>query len=114
MKYKFIFALVYVMAPMFIFAQSRISVLDTVVDWGTVYKGDKVEKMYRIKNSGTDTLRITSVTASCGCTAAMMDKQTLAPDSMGMLSIKFNSENFSGKVHKSVTVVSNEIGRAHV
>jgi hypothetical protein len=74
---------------------------------GTIYRGQVVERKMAIRNAGSDTLLIENVTASCGCTGAMVSSPRLGPGESGTLSITFNSKNFTGDVHKTVTLHSN-------
>ena len=92
-------------------AQPRLEVLDgTKFSLGTIYRGEVIDRKLAIKNGGSDTLVIESVTASCGCTGAMVSSPRLAPGESGTLSITFNSKNFTGDVHKTVTLHSNSSG----
>lgn len=92
-----------------IFSQPSIKIVGgTNADFGTLYRGDRIEKKLTIKNDGSDTLRIANVSASCGCTAAMLSEKIIAPGDSGSLNVGFNSENFSGKVQKNVTLTSND------
>jgi hypothetical protein len=74
---------------------------------GEIYRGQVKEQRVTVRNTGTDTLEITSVVASCGCTGAMVDVHRIAPGMTGTLVITFNSKNFTGEVHKTVTLQSN-------
>ena len=91
------------------FAQPRIEAVGgTTMDMGSVYAGDAVQKIAVIKNTGTDTLRISDIKAQCGCTATMMDEKTLAPNDTGRLSITFNTAGQNGHRSKQVYVMSND------
>ena len=53
----------------------------TTYDWGNVRPGQSpLSGKFIIKNTGTDTLKITRVQPSCGCTSAPLDKYTLLPN----------------------------------
>ena len=56
--------------------------VEAVVDAGTVAKGEKIKTTFEIKNEGDQTLEITDVRPSCGCTIATYDK-TVAPGKVG-------------------------------
>lgn len=75
--------------------------------FGEIYRGQVREHKVTVRNTGTDTLEITNVVASCGCTGAMVDVHRIAPGKSGTLVITFNSKNFAGEVHKTVTLNSN-------
>jgi hypothetical protein len=77
-------------------------------DFGDVYRGQKATQVFTIKNSGNDTLLIKNVSASCGCTAAMASTSVVPPRSTSKLNVTFNSEEYGGPAHKTVTVISND------
>jgi hypothetical protein len=55
-------------------------------------------------------LVIGRVAASCGCTGTVVSEDHIPPGKSGTLLITFNSRNFSGPIHKTVTVNSNSAG----
>lgn len=90
-------------------AQPKLEMLGgTKFDLGSVYRGAMAERRIILKNSGTDTLIISRVDVSCGCTGTMVSNDHIAPADTGTLLITFNSKNFRGPVHKTVTVNSND------
>ncbi|MEK7263891.1 MAG: DUF1573 domain-containing protein [Bacteroidota bacterium] len=91
------------------FAQAKIEIVEgNSIDVGNVYKGEKISRKYTVRNIGKDTLVITNVAASCGCTAALISEKVIAPDSVGYLQTTFDSHNFDGKVTKAITITSND------
>jgi hypothetical protein len=107
------FALIAILLITFsgLFAQPRIKIIPgTTLDLGDLYKGQKGERVVTIKNVGNDTLRITQVKASCGCTAALLKekKESLAPSDTVDLSITFDTQNQPGKVTKQIYITSND------
>jgi hypothetical protein len=100
-----------------IFAQPKISILpSTTLDMGELIRGQKGDRLVTIKNTGTDTLRIMNVHATCGCTAALLknDKNNLGPGDTAQVSISFNSQNQGGKIFKTVTIASNDTSNPQV
>ena len=77
-------------------------------DFGQVAQFTPSEHMFKFKNTGTATLKIERVHASCGCTAALASKDSVEPNEAGEIKVTFNSQDFSGEVHKSITVTSND------
>ena len=67
-----------------------------------------VGHQFEVKNEGSDTLFISRVKPSCGCTSAPLTKDVVAPGESIWLDITFNSKRFSGKVSKKVTVFCND------
>jgi len=72
-----------------------------------VAQGDKVSYTFRFKNSGDEMLEISSVSSSCGCTAALLSSKMIAPGDMGEIHATFDSSRFRGKVSKTITMNSN-------
>jgi hypothetical protein len=73
---------------------------------GKIYRGEVVERTLTLKNTGTDTLYVRRVDASCGCTGTMVSSRQIPAGTAGTLRISFNSKNFSGPVHKTVNISS--------
>ncbi len=91
-------------------AQPRLQVIDgTKIDFGAINRGTIAERNVVLKNVGSDTLVISRVDASCGCTGTMVSDQRIAPGATGALMITFNSKNFTGPIHKTVSVHSNTV-----
>ncbi len=89
-------------------AQAKIEVAEgTTFNLGEIYRGDVVEHPLTLVNSGRDTLVISRVDVSCGCTGSMLSTDHIGPGGKGTLEISFNSRNFRGPVHKTLTVNSN-------
>jgi len=82
-------------------------------DFGNIYRGQKVTHVFTITNSGTDTLIISNVSSSCGCTAALASSSRIAPKSKTELNVTFNSEGYNGRVTKTATVSSNDPDHPH-
>ncbi len=77
-------------------------------DFGKVYKGSKVEYVFKFENQGNDTLVIKKVKPSCGCTAVILSNNTIPPGNTGEIKATFNSGSYKGKVKKTITVLSND------
>ena len=77
-------------------------------DFGDIKQGEKVSHVFVLTNTGGDLLTITNVRPSCGCTAALPEKNKLAPGESTNLKVTFNSSGRSGKQKKLVTITSND------
>ncbi|HEX2869482.1 MAG TPA: DUF1573 domain-containing protein [Ignavibacteriales bacterium] len=86
----------------------KVTVKPLSYDMGDIKQGDKVTKIYNIKNEGRSTLKITDVRASCGCTAAKPAKTELLPGESTGLEVTFNSTGRSGKQNKTVYIETND------
>ena len=85
--------------------------LDDDHDFGTVESGPSVSHTFRLKNLGPETIRITSVTAACGCTAVLASTPTLAPGEEGGVEVALDTYKLSGPQAKTVTVHSSDVVR---
>lgn len=92
----------------FVFAKPAIKFKNTVVDFGEVNSGKSIDIVFEFENTGTEILLITRVTPSCGCTTAALEKKEYKPGEKGAITSKFNSTNYSGRIIKTITVVSND------
>lgn len=87
---------------------AKLEVLEgTHFDFGKIYRGSVMDRTLTLKNGGKDTLVMGTIGVSCGCTGAMVTADRIPPGGAGSLRITFNSKNFVGPVHKTVTLNSN-------
>lgn len=77
-------------------------------DFGKIYRGMKIEHIFKFTNKGVDDLKIEKVRSSCGCTAVMLSSKVIAPGKTGEVKATFNSQSFTGSVKKKITVYSND------
>ena len=76
-------------------------------DFGKIKKGDKVEHVYEVTNTGKNPLIISSVVPTCGCTVPEFTKDPIMPGQKGKVTLKFDSTNFHGIVHKTAQLYAN-------
>jgi len=79
----------------------------TLVDLGTVTRGEPLVRKVIFSNTGTAPLTITNIKASCGCTTAKGWEQTVAPGQQGSFELKLDTTRFMGAVSKTVDIESN-------
>ena len=77
-------------------------------DFGTINQYTANDHIFKFKNTGTATLKIESVHPSCGCTAAVLSDSSIEPGKTGEIKSTFNSGDFSGEVHKTIDVATND------
>ncbi len=75
--------------------------------FGKIKKGDKVEHVYEVTNTGTNPLVISEVKPACGCTVPDYTKDPILPGQKGKITLKFDSTNFDGLVTKQAEVFAN-------
>lgn len=76
-------------------------------DFGTIKQGDKVEHIFKFKNTGTTDLSVIEVRPSCGCTAPEWTKTSVKTGESGEIKIIFDSTGKMGPQTKSVTLLTN-------
>jgi hypothetical protein len=84
--------------------------LDSVKDFGKITEGQKLEVLFRFKNTGDKPLVIESVRPGCGCTVADPPKEPIAPGEEGEIKGSFDSNGKNGMQHKSIYVMANTKG----
>jgi hypothetical protein len=77
-------------------------------NFGKIFKGQKVEHVYKFENRGKGILEISKVKTSCGCTAVMLTNKIISSGKTGEIKATFNSGSYKGNVTKSITVLSND------
>ncbi|MFN8361513.1 MAG: DUF1573 domain-containing protein [Candidatus Kapaibacterium sp.] len=79
-------------------------------DWGKVSpKESPLKATIKIKNVGTELLKITDVHPGCGCTkTAELDKKELKPGEIATTELSLNVGQTTGDLTKSVTITSND------
>ncbi len=83
-----------------------ISFSTTSHDFGNVIEGEMATYTFEFTNTGTDTIRLTNVRASCGCTTPQWDKQAIAPGAKGTVVAQYNSRGRVGSFNKNISVYS--------
>jgi len=87
--------------------------LDTALDFGTAKKGEKVNLMFRCKNTGSKPLYLFDVRPGCGCTLVDYTKEAISPGKEGKIMAEYDSnKGVVGEIHKTVYVRSNNSNHA--
>lgn len=80
-----------------------------VFDFGTVKRGQKLTATFVFKNNGKGSLTIQGVQSACDCTTSDAVKgKVFAPGESGSLDVVFDTKDYSGKITKALTVITNE------
>jgi hypothetical protein len=83
------------------FPRTAVSVKATVAD-------KSLHSNFQFTNDGKEPVDILSVTSSCGCTVASLDKNHYEPGESGALAVAYTIGINEGKQSQTVTVVTNE------
>ena len=86
---------------------SAISWKEDSFDFGDIEKGKPVSHEFTFKNTTKQTILVTNVKASCGCTATNYTKTPIKPGESGSVTATYNAAN-PGNFTKTVTVTTNE------
>lgn len=78
------------------------------INLGTVLQHDTARVAFHFTNNGSDTLHITSVQTSCGCTIAKLPKKSYAPGESGVINVSFDAGDKFGQIQKETMVASND------
>lgn len=75
---------------------------------GKILEGEKPQITFTISNNGDETLKLTDVHTTCGCTVAELTAGVIAPGSSVTVIVTFDSRGYSGEIRKAVTVTTND------
>lgn len=75
--------------------------------FGDIEKGKPVSHEFSFKNTSKQTILITNVKASCGCTATNYTKTPIKPGESGNVTATYNAAN-PGSFTKTITVTAND------
>lgn len=76
-------------------------------NFGDIEKGKPVTHEFTFKNTSKETILITAVKASCGCTTPTWSKDPIKPGESGSVTATYNAAN-PGSFTKTVTVTTND------
>jgi len=89
--------------------------IDSLKNVASIMEGQKLEVVFRFKNTGNKPLVIQSVTPSCGCTVPQKPEEPVMPGAEASIKAVFDSQGRSGTNHKTLTVMANTVGvQSHV
>lgn len=95
-------------APVSTQPTTSIALSESNFDFGKIKKGDKVNHVYEITNTGKNPLVISEVKPGCGCTAPEFTKDPILPGKKGQITLSFDSSSFdAGMVNKYADVFAN-------
>jgi len=91
-----------------LFAQPKLFIENSTFDWGTSPEGtDLITHAFVVANRGKDSLRITNIRSSCGCTVGEYDS-VIVPGGTGSVKVKFNKSGRTGSQASNVSIFTND------
>jgi|GEM_PF-773434 len=88
--------------------KARIKFDEIDFDFGSLAKGAKVSHNYWFTNEGKDTLIITQVKPTCGCTSTKKNNIVVPPGGRSSIDVIFDSGRFNGRVTKGIKIECND------
>ena len=103
------FTVIVILLPVLSLAQPKWTIVEGLnPEFGYIYSNETIHRTLHIKNEGNDTLVVTGVSASCGCTTALASSDHIAPGVTAELGITFDPTKFDGAVKKSISFETND------
>ena len=88
-------------------ADSTLTLTETSYDFGKIPQGKPVSHVFEVLNKGTDSLKITYIQASCGCTTPEWDRGRVeAPGDSTEIKVGYNAGR-TGSFRKTVSILYN-------
>lgn len=78
------------------------------VDLGVTLEGEDATTTLLLRNASDESIYISRVETSCGCTTAEPDSRILAPGAFTQLRVRIDTRGKIGRVEKSVTVTDDK------
>ena len=85
----------------------RITFAKRIHDFGVITDTDDYYTTFSFSNTGTGTLVISEVKATCGCTVPTLAKTRYAPGESATINVTFDPSGKAGKQNKTINVISN-------
>lgn len=86
-----------------------LKVKNQTYNFGFVKQGAIVKIEYEFKNTGTDTMHISNIDVTCGCTIADFPHFPIKPGDSEMILLTFNTKEKFDRQDRTVEVISNAV-----
>jgi hypothetical protein len=84
-----------------------LSIPESSHDFGKMAVNQKVKAVFKVANLGDETLTFSAI-PTCGCTTAVVGKNSLAPGESGNIEITYDSKGQQGRIFKPIAITSND------
>lgn len=88
---------------------AKITFSELSYEYARVDEGAVVSHDFSFVNTGKVPLIISNVRSTCGCTVADWPKTAIAPGEGGVIPVRFDTKNKSGRQNKPITITANTI-----
>jgi hypothetical protein len=88
----------------FLLAGDIIYMTPDTLNYGEVTAGQIIRGQIKFINDRTESVQISRVNTSCGCTVAETDKKIYSPGEMATISFVLNTRGFKGLISKAITI----------
>lgn len=85
-----------------------LQVAEPALNYGNRRSGDIIRHTFRIENTGTETLKISGIRSSCGCTSPQKDGIRILPGETGELPVRINLRGRTGPQSQRIRFYSND------
>ena len=89
------------------FSQSSIKFPVEIHDFGYVLEGTQASYVFKFENNGNDSLKLSDVRPSCGCTTPNWPRQAILSGEESEIAVSYNSQGRVGVFYKTIHVNSN-------
>ena len=83
-------------------------------NFGSLAEGVMASYEFEFTNIGNKPIKISKVTASCGCTTPYWSKEEIAPGQKGKIKATYNTSGRPGQFTKSITIRSNATNKTKI
>ena len=81
---------------------------ELVYDFGIAGPEQKIKHTFKFTNVGSVPLKITKLSASCGCTAVLTAKSDIPPGGTGEIQVALETRRYEGRQEATITVHSGD------
>lgn len=86
-------------------ASAQIEFQTRRLDFGTIWRGNQIERTIQFVNRGPTHVKIEGIDAGCGCIAVERElNKTYAPGEAGSLLVRFDSSNYQGQIRRQIGI----------
>ena len=93
--------------PIDTFNVAKLSLNETLFDFGEVEQGMIVTHVFKFTNNGKAPLLITDVKTTCGCTVPDYKKESIAPGQSDAITVHFDTKTKENNQSKPITIYAN-------